>query len=164
MRKYVEEQISKCADCQRNKVVRYKPYGFIRSSRVLIGAWKSIALDFIVKLPLSKEALIRVTYDLILVVINRLTKYAYFIPYKEGSTAEELVYTFNRNIIANHGIPEEIISNRDKLFTSNFWKSLIDQLGIYQRISTVYHPQTDGQTERLNQILEQYLRFYVNYE
>jgi hypothetical protein len=88
-------------------------------------------LDFIVKLPPSKEALTGVTYDLILIVINRLTKYAYFIPYKEGSTVEELVYTFNKNIIANYKIPEKIISNRDKLFTSNFWKSLIDQLGIY---------------------------------
>jgi hypothetical protein len=83
-------------------------------------------LDFVVKLPPSKEALIRVTYDSILVVTNRLTKYAYFIPYKEGSTAEELVYIFNRNIIANYGIPEEIINNRDKLFISKFWKSLID--------------------------------------
>jgi hypothetical protein len=103
----------------------------MRSPRVLIGAWKSIVLDFIVKLPPSKEALIGVTYDLILVVTDRLTKYAYFIPYKEGSTAEELVYTFNRNIIANYGILKKIISDRDKLFTSNFWKSLMDQLGIY---------------------------------
>jgi hypothetical protein len=83
-------------------------------------------LDFIIKLPPSKEALIRITYDSILVVTDRLIKYAHFIPYKEGSTAEELVYTFNRNIITNHGILEEIISNRDKLFISNFWKSLID--------------------------------------
>jgi hypothetical protein len=67
-----------------------------------------------------------VTYDSILVVIDRLTKYAYFILYKEGLTAEELVYTFNRNIIVNYGIPEEIINNRDKLFILNFWKSLIN--------------------------------------
>jgi hypothetical protein len=83
-------------------------------------------LDFIIKLPPSKEALIGVTYDSILVVTNRLTKYAHFIFYKEGLTAEELAYTFNRNVIANYGILEEIISNRDKLFISNFWKSLID--------------------------------------
>jgi hypothetical protein len=83
-----------------------------------------------------------------------LTKYAYFIPYKEDLTAEELVYTFNRNIITNYGIPEEIISNKNKLFISNFWKSLIDQLGIYQKILITYYPQTDGQTKRLNQILE----------
>jgi hypothetical protein len=83
-------------------------------------------LNFIVKLPPSKEALIGVTYNSVLVVINRLTKYAHFIPYKEGLTVEGLVYTFNRNIIANYGILEEIISNKDKLFISNFWKSLID--------------------------------------
>jgi hypothetical protein len=136
----------------------------MQSPRAPTGAWKSIALDFVVKLPPSKEALTGVTYDSILVVTDRLTKYAHFIPYKEGSTAEELAYTFNRNIIANHGIPEEMISDRDKLFTSNFWKSLMDQLGIHQKMSTAYHPQTDGQTERLNQTLEQYLRFYVNYE
>jgi hypothetical protein len=77
-------------------------------------------LNFIIKLPPSKEALTGITYDLILIVTDRLTKYAHFISYKEGSTVEELAYTFNRNIIANYRIPEEIISNRDKLFTSNF--------------------------------------------
>jgi hypothetical protein len=77
-------------------------------------------LNFIVKLPLSKEVFTGITYDLILIVIDRLTKYAYFIFYKKDLTAEELVYTFNRNIIANYGILKEIISNRDKLFISNF--------------------------------------------
>jgi hypothetical protein len=83
-------------------------------------------LDFIVKLPLSKEVLTGVTYNSILIVTDRLIKYAYFIFYKEGLTAEELVYTFNRNVIANYRIPEEIISNKDKLFISNFWKSLMN--------------------------------------
>jgi antitoxin component of RelBE/YafQ-DinJ toxin-antitoxin module len=83
-------------------------------------------LDFIVKLPLSKEILTGVTYNSILIVTDRLTKYAYFILYKKGLTVEELVYTFNRNVITNYRIPEEIISNRDKLFTLNFWKFLID--------------------------------------
>jgi hypothetical protein len=98
----------------------------MRLLKVLTGAWKSIALDFIVKLPLLKEALTGVTYDSILIVTDRLIKYAHFISYKEGSTAEELAYTFNRNIITNYEILEEIISNRDKLFISNFWKSLMD--------------------------------------
>jgi hypothetical protein len=92
----------------------------MRLPKILTGAWKSIALDFIVKLPPSKEVLTGVTYDLILVVTNRLTKYTYFIFYKKGLTVEELVYTFNRNIIANYGILEKIISNRNKLFISNF--------------------------------------------
>jgi hypothetical protein len=83
-------------------------------------------LDFIVKLPLSKEVFTRITYDLILVITNRLIKYAYFISYKEDLTVEKLVYTFNRNIIANYGILKEIINNRNKLFISNFWKLLIN--------------------------------------
>jgi hypothetical protein len=83
-------------------------------------------LDFIVKLPLLKEIFIGVTYDSILVITDRLIKYAYFIPYKEDLTVEELVYIFNRNIVTNYRIPEEIISNRNKLFMSNFWKSLIN--------------------------------------
>jgi hypothetical protein len=83
-------------------------------------------LDFIVKLPPSKEVFTGVTYNSILIVTDRLIKYAHFIPYKEDLTAEELVYIFNRNIIVNYGIPEEIISNRNKLFTSNFWKLLIN--------------------------------------
>jgi hypothetical protein len=67
-----------------------------------------------------------ITYNLILVVIDRLIKYAYFIPYKEGLTVEKLIYIFNRNIITNYGILKEIINNRDKLFISNFWKLLIN--------------------------------------
>jgi antitoxin component of RelBE/YafQ-DinJ toxin-antitoxin module len=67
-----------------------------------------------------------VTYDSILIITDRLTKYAYFILYKEGLTVEELIYTFNKNIITNYGIPEEIINNKDKFFISNFWKSLIN--------------------------------------
>jgi hypothetical protein len=98
----------------------------MRSPRASTGAWKSIALNFIVKLPLLKEALTGVVYDSILVVTDRLTKYAHFIFYKKDLTAEELVYIFNKNIIINYGILEEIISNRDKLFISNFWKLLID--------------------------------------
>jgi hypothetical protein len=92
----------------------------MRLFKVLTGAWKSITLNFIVKLLLLKEALIEVIYNLILIVTDRLTKYAYFIPYKEDLTAEELIYTFNKNIITNYRILKEIISNRNKLFTSNF--------------------------------------------
>ena len=83
-------------------------------------------MDFIVKLPALKEVITGVIYDSVLIVTDRLIKYAYFISYKEGLTAKELTYAFNRNVIANHGILKEIISDRDKLFTSKFWKSLIN--------------------------------------
>jgi hypothetical protein len=121
-------------------------------------------LDFITKLPKSKEPLTGISYDSILVIVDRLTKYTHLVPYKEASTAEELAYTFMKTIIAQHGTPDEIISDRDKLFTSQFWQSLMDLLGSKHKLSTSYHPQTDGQTERTNQTIEQYLRCYINYE
>jgi hypothetical protein len=105
-----------------------------------------------------------VVFDSILIIIDRLTKYGYFILYKESLSAEELAYTFNKHIIGNYGISKKIISDRDKLFISRFWKSLADQLRIHYKMFTGYYPQTNGQTERLNQTLKQYLRFYINYK
>jgi hypothetical protein len=85
-----------------------------------------VIIDFIVKLLNSVELITEVAFDSILIIIDRLTKYGYFISYKESLLAEKLVYAFNKHIIRNYGIPKEIISNRDKLFTSRFWKSLAD--------------------------------------
>jgi hypothetical protein len=85
-----------------------------------------VILDFIVKLSPFVKLIIKVVFDSILVVINRFTKYGYFISYKESLLVKELVYAFNKHIIENHEIPKEIISNRDKLFTSRFWKSLVN--------------------------------------
>ena len=82
----------------------------------------------------------KAVYDSILVITDRLMKYRYFIPYKEASSAEKLAYMFLRVIAANHELPEEIISDRDKLFTSKFWKLLVNQLGIHHKLSTSYHP------------------------
>jgi hypothetical protein len=89
-------------------------------------------------------------------------KYGLFMPYKESSDAKDLAYAFMRTVVSQHGLPEEIISDRDKLVTSKFWKSLMAQLGAHDKLSTAFHPETDGQTERLNQTLEQYLRSYVD--
>jgi hypothetical protein len=121
-------------------------------------------MDFVVKLPLSREDWTGQEYDSILVITDRLTKYAYMIPYRESGTAKDLSRVFLREIIANHGTPEEIISDRDKLFTSKFWTTLMALLGTKRRMSTAFHPQTDGQTERINQTMEAYLRCYVNYK
>jgi hypothetical protein len=83
-------------------------------------------------------------YDNILIIINRLTKYAYFINYLEASNAKDLAYTFLWVIFINYNMLEMIILDRDKLFTSKFWKSLIDQLSIKYKLSIAYYPQTDG--------------------
>ena len=104
-----------------------------------------------------------VEYDSILVIVDRLTKFAHFIAYKEASTADDLAYIFLKTIVSLHGLPDEIVSDRGSAFASKFWQALTAQLGVKHKLSTAYHPQTDGQTEQINQIIEQYLRYYINY-
>jgi hypothetical protein len=164
MRKLVTRIVGDCDTCIRNKASRHAPYGQLKSPSTLSLPWKSIAWDFVVKLPLSKEPVTGKESDSIFVITDRLTKYAYMIPFNETCTAEDIAYVFLREIVANHGTPDEIISDRDKLFTSKFWTTLIALLGTKHKLSTAFHPQTDGQTERLNQTMETYLRCYVNYQ
>jgi reverse transcriptase-like protein/integrase-like protein/chromodomain-containing protein/aspartyl protease len=163
----IKEEITKiinnCTLCARSKASRHKPYGELQPLPVPVKPWDSVAFDHITKLPPSKEPMTKVAYDSIFVVTDRLTKYGYFIPYKESSNAEDLAYVFLRTIVSNHGLPTEIVSDRGTTFTANFWQALMAQLGTKHKLSTAYHPQTDGQTERLNQTLEQYLRCYINY-
>lgn len=163
MRKVVTRTVLECDTCIRNKDARHAPYGLMKSPSTPPGPWKSIAWDFVVKLPLSKEPITGIEYDSILVITDRLTKYAYMLPFKESSTAEDMAHAFLRTIVANHGTLDEVISDRDKLFTSKFWTTLIALLGTKHKLYTAFHPQTDGQTERLNQTMESYLRCYVNY-
>ena len=115
-------------------------------------------MDFIEWLPVSQG------YDTILVVVDRLTKMALFIPTHSNDDAPRLARHFLEHVFSKHGTPSDIVSDRGKHFVSRFWASLCTLLGIQSNLSTAYHPETDGQTERTNQILEQYLRMYINYE
>jgi hypothetical protein len=160
----VREVIRTCQKCQQNKPSRHKPYGELRPLPVPGRAWGTIAFDHIVKLPSSEEPMTGVKYDSIFVITDKLTKYGYFIPYKESSSASDLAYAFLRVVVANHGLPDQIVSDRGTTFASKFWGCLMAQLGVARKLSTAYHPETNGQTERLNQTLEQYLRHYVNYQ
>jgi hypothetical protein len=121
-------------------------------------------MDFVTKLPLLQDPWTKVQYDLILMVTDRLTKYAYMLLYKEASTAEDLSRVMLREIITNHGVLKEIISDQDKLFTSKFWLTLTALLGVKRKLSTAFHLQTNSQTEQINQTMEAYLRCYVNYK
>jgi len=103
-------------------------------------------------------------YDTILVVIDRLTKISHFIPYSKDLDAWQFATLFMKKIVRLHGLPHDIITDRGTLFTSNLWKATTGKLGIEQRLSTAFHPQTDSQTERTNAIFEQYLRAYINYQ
>jgi hypothetical protein len=98
-----------------------------------------VALDFVTKLLLFKKLIIGVIYNSIMIVIDRLTKYTYFISYFESFLAEDLAYMFYKYIIANYGFSQRIINDRDKLFISRFWKSLMDLLRIYHKLSIVYY-------------------------
>ena len=130
--------------CKKNKVKQYKAYSLLKLFLIFTTVWKSISLDFITKLPILQKPLTKILYNSILIVVCKLSKYAYFLLYKKASTATDLVYTFIRNIIGNHGTPKEIISNRDKLFTSNFWQLLMKNLGTKQKMSTAFYLQTDS--------------------
>jgi len=113
--------------------------------------------DFITKLPLDQG------YDSILVVVDRLTKMVHFIPTTEKTSAEGLAWLFRDNVWKLHGLPESIISDREPQFAAGLMRELNGMLGIKSELSTVFHPQTDGQTERVNQELEQYLRMFIDH-
>ena len=150
MRKYVEKKISECAECNRNKILKHAFYGQFKLLKTPSGAWKSIALDFVIKLLLFKKLFIRIEYDSILMITCRLTKYGYFISYLKISIIENLIYVFLKFIYNNHRLSEKIISDKNKLFILRFWKLLINQFEIKYKFSTTYYLQTDKQTERLN--------------
>ena len=164
MKKLVQEVIDGCDICNRKQTRRHKPYGNLEPLPVPKAAWSSISLDFITGIPESRDPVTGVPYDQILVVVDRLTKWAYFIPTQKTMTAEQLAYVFEREIVSRHLWPDDIVTDRDKLIVSKFWQGLTQRMGVKSKLSTAFHPQTDGQTERLNQILETYLRAYVNFE
>jgi len=164
LKKTVKEVLGNCDTCIRNKASRHAPYGQMNTTPIPPTPWKSISWDFIVKLPKSKDPMTGVEYDSILVIMERLTKYMILVPYHESSTAEQLAHAFIKEVVSRHGLPEEILSDRDKLFTSKFWTAVTAMLGAKRKLSTSFHPQTNGGNERMNQVVETYLRSYVNYQ
>jgi len=119
--------------------------------------WMHILADFITKLPLAQG------YDSILVVVDRFTKIVHFVPTTEKTTVEGLARLFRDNVWQLHGLPESIISDRGPQFAAGLMRELNEMLGVKTKLSTAFHPQTDGQTERMNQELEQYLWMFIDH-
>jgi len=119
--------------------------------------WTHILADFITKLPLAQG------YNLILVVVNKLTKMIHFIPTTEKTLAKGLARLFRNNMWKLYGLPKSIISDRGPQFAAGLMQELNEMLGIKSKLSMAFHPQTDGQTERVNQELEQYLRMFIDH-
>ncbi|CAA9317827.1 hypothetical protein AVDCRST_MAG94-1309 [uncultured Leptolyngbya sp.] len=162
LRQKVEAYVKKCDKCQRNKASRHAPYGMGQANSIPERPWDDITMDFNVKLPKSTDPPTGVVYDAIMVIVDRFTKYMIVVPFKESYTATQLGHLLLDRLVRDHGVPLSIISDRDKLFTSNYWRTITASMGTRLKLSTAYHPQTDGQTERMNQTLEQYLRHYIN--
>jgi len=158
MRQDINDFVDSCVTCQKIKASRKREFGKLMPLPIASGPWKSIALDFIVKLPISNG------FDSILVVVDRFSKMCHLIPCNETIDAPQTADLLLKNVFKLHGLPMDMVSDRGTQFTSKFWTSLCEQLGIQRKLSTAAHPQTDGQTERTNQTLEQYLRAYVNFK
>ncbi|KAJ1038479.1 hypothetical protein NDA10_002389 [Ustilago hordei] len=125
--------------------------------------WGSISLDFIEGLPPSKKYDSK-TYDSILVIVDRLTKFAILAPTHKMVMAKQTAVLLYGHMVRLFGYPDHMVSDRGRQFISGAWKAFAEQMGVKHSLSTAYHPQTDGQTERVNQVIEQYLRMYCNYE
>lgn len=152
MKKKVEEFIKTCTTCQVTKAKHIHIPGLLNPLEVPEMAWTHITMDFIEGLPKSDGK------DVILVVVDRLTKYAHFIALSHPYTVEQVVKAFMDNVHRLHGMPMVIVTDRDRIFTSKFFQEVFKTQKVQLRLSTAYHPQTDGQTERVNQCLETYLR------
>jgi hypothetical protein len=153
MEEWVRNYVRTCDACQRNKTARHKKYGKLVPLEIPSRPWEQISMDFITDLPNVKG------YNQCWVIVDRFTKMAHFVPLKNRK-AKELALAFVREIWRLHGLPKRVVSDRDTVFTSSFWTEVMRLIEVEQDKSSAYHPQTDGQTERVNQVLEHYLRTY----
>ena len=156
MKREVTEYLSKCLVCQQVKAERQKPSGLLQPLPIPEWKWEHITTDFVFKLPPTTQR-----HDGIWVVVDRLTKSAHFLPIREKFSPHKLAELFMNHIVSLHGVPVSIISDRDPRFTSRFWKRLMKDLGVRLNLSTAFHPQTDGQSERTIQTLEDMFRSCV---
>jgi transposase InsO family protein len=155
----VRQYVGDCELCLGARRPRHRPYGELQSLPLPEEPFQEISLDFITDLPACNRA-DGGTYDSILVIVDRFTKMAMFIPTVKRLNAAGLAAILYEKIECRFGTPTGIVSDRDKLLTSDFWKELCYEREIRRRLSTAYHPQTDGQTERTNQTIEGFLRKY----
>ena len=156
MKRDVAWFVERCLTCRRVKAEHQRPHGKLQPLEILEWKWEQITMDFITKLPRTARGV-----DAIWVIVDRLTKSAHFLAISESSSAERLAELYVREVVSRHGVPLSIVSDRDVRFTSRFWKKFHEELGTRLHFSTAYHPQTDGQSERTIQTLEDMLRACV---
>ncbi|KAJ9551909.1 hypothetical protein OSB04_015954 [Centaurea solstitialis] len=153
MKKDIAYFVERCVTCLQVKIEHQRPYGKLQQLPIPEWNWEHVTMDFVTKLPRTPKG-----YDTIWVIVDRLSKSAHFLPMKETYSMERLARLYIAEIVRLHGTPVSIVSDRDARFTSTFWQSFQREMGTQVKLSIAYHPQTDGQSERTIQTLEDMLR------
>ena len=159
MRRFVRKYVSTCDSCQRVKARNHKIYGLLQPLEIPKERWACISMDFITRLPETPRG-----NTTIVVFVDRYTKRSHFCAMGPSFEAPEVAHVFLAEVYRQHGMPRSIVSDRDPRFTSLFWRSISLALGISLDMSSANHPQTDAQTERVNRVLEEVLRHFVDYD
>ena len=157
LRADVSDYVARCDSCQRNKPVTGKAAGMTMPLPIPSQPWESISMDFILGLPTTTKG-----HNAIVVFVDRLTKMVHLRPCKKAINAEETAQLMFDAVVRLHGLPKTIVSDRDPKFTGAFFPALLKRVGAKQNLSTAFHPETDGQTERMNRILGDMMRNYVD--
>ena len=155
----IQRYVVSCDECQRNKPSHQSPMGLLQSLPIPTRPWQQVSMDLITALPRSRSG-----NDAIVVFVDKLSKMCHYVATTTNVTAPQLATLFIREVVRLHGVPDSILSDRDPRFTANFWRAYWSQLGTTLTMSTAYHPQTDGQTERANRTLEELLRSRINFQ
>ncbi|KAF5799614.1 putative nucleotidyltransferase, Ribonuclease H [Helianthus annuus] len=153
MKRDIVKYVAKCLTCSQVKAEHQKPYGESQPLRIPVWKWEELTMDLVTKLPRTKKG-----HDTIWVIVDRLKKSAHFLPIKEAYSSGKMAETYMNEIISRHGVPVSIVSDRDTRLTSRYWQKFHESVGTKLHISTAYHPQTDGQSERTIQTLVDMLR------
>lgn len=159
MHKDVKQYDRSCNSCQRNRSSGEDPAGYLQPLPIPPFYWHTITMDFAGPLPTSNPQ----QHDMIIIVVDKLTKRAHLIPSHSNDTAADTAQLIFDHVIQHHGMPRVIISDRESKFTSVFWKTLFQCFGVKLSMSTLFHPQTDGQSERMVQKTKEMLPHYVIY-
>ena len=157
MSRDVVDYVATCDVCQQVKSSSQRPAGLLQPLPTPSAKWEQVSMDLITGLPTTPRQ-----FDAIFTVVDRLSKMAYFLPTKSTATAKDLAELFVERIVAVHGVPLRIVSDRDPRFRSDFWRALFHAMGTQLDFSSAYHPQTDGQSERANRTIEDMLRCYAS--
>ena len=145
--------VSSCPKCQVNKNSTQAPTGLLQPLPIPDDRWHTVSLDFLTGFPRLRDG-----FGSILVFVDKLTKFVILVPRRKTCSTEQFARYFTDHVVAHHGVPMSLLSDRDTRFTSRYWRELCKLQSVKLRFSTAFHPETDGQTERVNKVVEEVLR------